>query len=249
MKKNYTFLLILISFFTASKSQTVTFRITDLTNSTGAVSNNSIFYRTTTPLATINHDFEVKNISGVTQTISVRRYDDLINTVSVSDKAEANFCTGTTCYGTSQLTTVITLTTNETVVFKADLIEASVIGQSEIRYKFSNPNNGSEAITTTLKYNNPLSVNEVSSVFANVSNVYPNPSASKSYINLTMLKADVATVSIINALGAKVSSKNVELNFGKNIVSIDSDNLNSGIYFVIISSGGQKITKKITLSK
>jgi len=250
MKKNYIFVFILFAFCSLSVlSQSVTFQVTDVSNGTGVIANNSVFYRNTTASSMVDHTFEIKNISAVTQTISVRRYDDVVNTVSVSDKAEANFCTGTTCYGTSVMTSVMTLTTNQIVIFKADLIEASAVGLSEIRYKFSNPNNGSEAITTTIKYNHPLSVNESSLIFTNISNVYPNPSSSKSFISLTVSKTELASVSIINALGATVSSKSVELNNGKNVVSLDSENLNSGIYFVTITSGGQKITKKITISK
>ena len=249
MKKNYLFTYILLSFFTILiQAQTATFQISDLTNGTGIIANNSVFYRSTTPSATIDHSIEVKNLTATTVSVSVRRYDDVVNTVSVSDYAQANFCTGVTCYGTSVMTTVMTLTANQIVVFKADLIEATVVGQSEIRYKFSNPNNGSEATTTTIKYNNPLSVKNNSSLFSNVSNVYPNPSASKSYINFTSQgEINSVNVSIINNLGAIVSSKNVDVMVGKNTIALDSENLNSGIYFVTISSGSNKISKKITI--
>jgi hypothetical protein len=251
MKKNYIFVFILFAFCSLSVlSQSVTFQVTDVSNGTGVIANNSVFYRNTTASSMVDHTFEIKNISAVTQSISVRRYDDVVNTVSVNDKAEANFCTGTTCYGTGVMTSVMTLTTNQIVIFKADLIEASAVGLSEIRYKFSNPNNGSEAITTTIKYNHPLSVKDNASLFNNVSNIYPNPTSSKSYVNVTSLgEENSLNVTIINALGATVSSKVVEVSLGKNIISLDSENLNSGIYFVSISSGNQKITKKITISK
>jgi hypothetical protein len=50
-------------------------------------------------------------------------------------------------------------------------------------------------------------------------------------------------------LGSVVSLKNIQLTAGKNNIQLDSESLNSGIYFATISSGSNKIVKKFTINK
>jgi len=83
-----------------------------------------------------------------------------------------------------------------------------------------------------------------------ISDVYPNPSANKAQITVnSKVNTNNASVSITNALGSIISVKNIELSAGKNNIHLDSENLNSGIYFATISSGNNKIVKKFTVNK
>lgn len=231
-------------------AQTTTFEIQNSDNSNVVVANNDIFTKSVAALGTHQSNFAVKNISAVTQTINIRKYEDLINTVSASDKAEAVFCTGTTCYPPNIFTSAVVLNPGESVVFKADLTEASIVGESNIRYKFSNANNATEAISFTTKYNVPASILKYNNPFNSVSSVYPNPTNSKSFIGINAAD-DVKEVklNIINALGSVVNSKNIELNKGKNVIQLETEDLNSGIYFISISAKESIITRKITITK
>jgi hypothetical protein len=113
-------------------------------------------------------------------------------------------------------------------------------------------NNASvDFIEFTVKYNNPLaSVKTNTALFLNVSDVYPNPSNTKAFITInTTTDVNSAALSITNSLGAIVSSKNIELNVGKNVIPLDIETLSSGIYFTTITSGNSKTVKKIIINK
>ena len=87
-------------------------------------------------------------------------------------------------------------------------------------------------------------------MFLNVSDVYTNPSNTKAFITInTITDVNSAALSITNSLGAIVSSKNIELNVGKNVIPLDVETLSSGIYFTTITSGNSKIVKKIIINK
>lgn len=250
MKKNYLSILLSILCFYHLKSQISAFQVSNITTGTTVVSNDDVFYKTTSPLSTTAHDFELKNTSSNSLTLTVRKDDDLINTVSPFDFAESSFCTGVSCYPSSTKSASLVLTAGETMIFKADFAEASVIGQSSIRYKFTNFSNNQDALSFSLKYNNALSVKNNAAVFSNISGVYPNPAQTKAFIDITLLKSiDGASINIVNALGATIQNKNIHLSAGVHKLPFDFENLNSGVYFIQISYEGTTITKKIIITK
>ncbi len=231
-----------------SFSQSV-FEVKDL-EKTNLVLNGSNIATTTTASSQTAYDFEITNISSVTQTITVRRYDDVLNTVSQSDMALASFCTGTSCFPPSVTSDNIVLAPNAKIALIADIEEASQVGISDIRYRVYDTDNTSDAVTFTLKYNSPVSIKQINNSITHVSDVYPNPSAGKTYLNIVSNQAlENANASIMNSLGAIVSVKNIDLSIGKNNIALDTENLSTGLYFAIISNGTQKITKKITITK
>ncbi len=191
----------------------------------------------------------IKNISSSTKTYGLKRTDVILNT-----DADAYFCFAGTCY----VPAVTTSPNNVTLAPGAQdqptqiyLDENGTQGYSEIRYEVFDVNNPTDKVTFTFKYNPGFatSVRSYASVFSSVSDVYPNPSASKAQIVVNAANTNNATVSITNALGSVVSSKNIELMTGKNTVSLDAENLNSGIYFATIVSGNHKVVKKFTINK
>ncbi len=252
MKKIY---LLSISLFTTVCSLTLNAQtIIEATNTSGmgeVLNNNAIIYKSTTPNGTTAHDIEIKNVSANTVTFIVRRYDDLLNTVVAgSDEAAALFCTGTNCYAPTTYTASVILTPHTSFTLRADLSEASIIGESSVHYKIYNQSNSSDEFNAIIKYNNITSVKSNSSLFSNVSNVFPTPCASNAYITIYVANSNNGVkVSMINALGTVVSAKLVDLTPGKNTLTLDSENLASGTYFVILEQGVSKITKKIIVSK
>jgi hypothetical protein len=248
MKKIYSSFFILFASITI-QAQTPTFEITDDDNSNTAVPSNTTFVRNVAASTLDQHHFTIKNISSVSQTITIRKYEDVLNTVSASDKAEAVFCTGTTCFPPTVTSAQVVLTPSQTVAFIADLTEASVVGESDTHYKFTNANDVTEVMFVYFKYNLPAGIIKQSNFISTVSSVYPNPVSSSAFITVTASKEIQTDVIIVNALGAVVSTSSADLNKGKNTVKLPTDNLNTGVYFMSLSNGNSIITRKIIITK
>lgn len=250
MKKNYLSILFFGLFTLVVNAQTPTFEIQNDDNASVVVVNNEVFIKSVAALAMDQSNFSIKNISATSQTITVIKHEDLLNMVSASDIAEAVFCTGTSCYPPDVFTSEVVLSAGESMVFKADLTEASVVGESNVRYKFKNSNDPNETISFTIKYNVPTSIKKQSSLFNAVSSVYPNPASSVAFLNITAVEnIKDLKVNVIDALGSVVNSKSIELNKGKNTIAIETEYLHSDIYFISISNKESKVTKNITVTK
>ncbi len=250
MRKIYLLSLALfagLSLVQAQSSLVVTNESTGL-----PVANGGIIYRGTAVGVEDLLEINIKNTSGSTKSYKFRRFDDVLNS-----GADPYFCVQQ-CYTPATMISPVALSLNSNqdavsmgVQPSLHLLDNTTAGQSEIRYHIYDVNNATtDLFVLTVKYNNPLSVNNSSSVLSGVSNVFPNPSSSRSFINVTTsTEAANVKVSIMNSLGSVVSSKMVDLTAGKNTLSIETENLVSGIYFVTISNGNNTITKKITVSK
>jgi hypothetical protein len=250
MKIIYVIVVSFLFSFYNLKSQVSDFRILNITTGTALVNNNDNFYRSTTALTSIAHNFEIKNISNTALTLTVRKYDDVINTISAFDLAESSFCTGANCYPSGINSATIVLGSNETLNFKADLDEASVAGESAVRYKFTNSANSSDVLSFSMKYNNPLSVKSDEAVITSEINIYPNPSSSNFYLNVNSYQfIDDVNLQICNYLGDIVLSKNIFIRNGLNTIPFNTDNLSSGIYYIKTNQKGINITKKIIITK
>jgi hypothetical protein len=247
MKKNYLLSSAFLLSFLSITAQN-TFEIT--TESGNVVATNDIYYYTTSPGESSDGHFDIKNISASTQTFTVRKYEDVLNTISSMDLAEASFCTGLNCYGPQVTSASMILSPGQKVLFKPSLIEASVTGVSQIRYKFANANNAMEAITISLKYANTVSIAKNNLNLFNEVSVFPNPASSKSTLMLSSAsELSYATISIVNSLGAQVISKSVDLSIGKNTIPLPIETLSEGLYFVSITSNSATSTKKLIISK
>lgn len=252
MKKIY-FLGLLVIAAQALKAQS-SLQVTDINNGQANVPNNSSIYYTTTTNEHITTEIDAKNTSSTTRYYKLKRIDDVLNS-----GASAYFCVGgANCY-TPQTTIsplTVTLTANQTLSSQnlnllLDLEEAPTPGYSSIRYQLFNINDASDVFNFTLKYNDMgVSVKENASVFASVSGVYPNPSSAKAFINMSSsVEAGNVSITVSNTLGAIVYTKTAVLSAGKNTVSLDVDNLVSGVYFATLTSGSTVITRKFTINK
>jgi hypothetical protein len=222
--------------------------------STGAIiANNAVISETVMAGGQSHTSIKVKNIGTGTKIFGITRTDITMNPGSV-----AYFCFAGQCYTpvvfSSPASNQLTLTTGQsdlTGVLYYDE-NATLAGYSEVKYKIFDINNISDNIVFTFKFNSIVSsIKENNFGLASVSDVYPNPStASNSKINITSnVSINDVEIKITNALGSVVSSRKVDLNSGKNIIELDNDSLNSGIYFVSISSTNNKIVKKFTITK
>jgi hypothetical protein len=246
MKKLYFLSLLSISVLTKAQNP---IEIKDIDNSFAVVTNSQTFVKSTTANGLeFPYHFQIKNTSANTLTFSVRKYEDMMNAAG-GTTAQAYFCFNTFCYTPGVSSATIQLPAGTTFSFIPKLDEASAVGETDLRYKISD-GTPADDFWMYLKYNPPVGVKENAALFANAGSFYPNPSSSKTSADITVAQ-DVSgtTLSVFNSLGAQVLSKEVTLHKGKNTVSIDTENLESGIYFVRIVNGESRITKKITINK
>lgn len=82
------------------------------------------------------------------------------------------------------------------------------------------------------------------------SGVYPHPSAGTAYLDIYSDHEDKeAKLNITNLLGELISTKSVEIEKGKNVVSFEREQLATGIYLVTFLSGKEQITRRFTVSR
>lgn len=247
MKKIYFILFGITLSLSFAFAQTPTFELVTTTATTVPIANNTTFDKVTTPLSAISYYFKLKNITATTQTYTIRKYDNVLNTITVGDAAAAYFCTGTTCYVPSVFSAFFVIPGNTEDDLTVYLDEASAVGLSNVGYEVQN---GTEKIAIVVRYNYAMGINTNFNNLSSVSNVYPNPSSSKSFIDVNALKELSGTsLKVYNCLGSIVSTKEINLEKGKNTLSIDSENLETGIYFVKITNGSSTLTRKITITK
>ena len=133
-----------------------------------------------------------------------------------------------------------------------DLLEGSMVGYSEIYYKLWNVatgKTGADTLSFTIKYNQILGLNENASILENVSNVYPNPSTNNANIAVVLTDEVPVKVQVYNSLGALVYS-GAELHLrGKNNLAVDCSNFNNGLYFITVTAGNSKVTKRLVVNK
>lgn len=242
MKSFFTSLFIFLALI--FKAQTP-LEVKDAENSMALVVNNQVFTSSVSALGTASRHFEIKNISANTITVTVRKYEDLINTVNISDKAAAYYCFDGICWSPSIITATYQVTAGSSFSFIPKLDEASVMGESNIRYRISSLGND---LYLTIKYNLPAGLSEINTAVSSLV-VYPNPSNGTTFAEMiSKTENEMVKLALYNSLGSLVESKDVILNKGKNTVSAGTENLEAGVYFLQIQKGNTRITKKITIT-
>jgi len=198
-------------------------------------------------------EVDITNIGNTTKQYKVRRTDIVLNTNAI-----AYFCYAGNCYTENTLISpdADTLAPGQSAselqgdfkLLSADLIEGSVVGLSEIQYKFYDVDNTSDSFIFTLRYNGSAATG-IKESFKTLNNVeiFPNPANENVAVSVHSVKAMTSQVNVINALGEVVIQKDVKLIEGKNTVDLDIEKLNSGVYFVLIKSGNDQLSKKLII--
>lgn len=94
-------------------------------------------------------------------------------------------------------------------------------------------------------------VTGINTVDANISSVelYPNPTANETSVNISLVNNSEVAVTVLNNVGQIVYQSMSTLNAGSNKVNIDTRNLASGIYNVLVATENGSVTKKLSVSK
>lgn len=80
-----------------------------------------------------------------------------------------------------------------------------------------------------------------------LSEIYPNPLQTISYVSITLAKAINVDVKLQNLVGQVVSTQNITLQTGTHTLQIDGNNLNAGVYFYIVKAGDTSVTRKLVV--
>ncbi|MEI6019797.1 MAG: T9SS type A sorting domain-containing protein [Bacteroidota bacterium] len=232
-------------------AQTSTFQIKDNNNNGQTVIDGAIFYHPTQNYCpTINHEFEIKNVSASTLSLSLRKYEDLLNTVNVNnnDIAQAYFCFGTNCLPASVLSYSIELAPGESTLLEAKFDEASIAGHSIIRFKFNNKVNTSDALTLTLKYDSNVGIIQSDKNAEAFFLVYPNPA--KDILTISSEGGNTAAqqIQLLDAFGKTIIVLNQSDMSNTNKITLPLNLLSTGIYFLNIKTETQNFHKKIIIN-
>ncbi len=79
--------------------------------------------------------------------------------------------------------------------------------------------------------------------------VYPNPNNGNFVVNLTSLPGEKGQIVLINALGIKVYTKDLNTKGGRTIEKINVNQLPNGIYTLMLEQNSDIITKRVVINK
>ena len=119
---------------------------------------------------------------------------------------------------------------------------------SNFRFKIRVTNgDGNNFYIDDININNVVGIDE-NEVISNLS-VYPNPMNSDAIVSIELLKESKVSVSLLNAVGQKVSSliTNNSLAQGINKIPFSKNNLSQGIYFLEIEINGIRRLEKVVI--
>lgn len=89
-----------------------------------------------------------------------------------------------------------------------------------------------------------LAVGIENAFVSTISDLYPNPTQGQTSFNIDLKEKANIKVEVLNMIGQQISTQNIQLLDGSHQVSINSDNLSQGMYFVRISAEGQLLVTK-----
>ncbi len=111
---------------------------------------------------------------------------------------------------------------------------------------------GFETVLLSFSEGEPVSANDSDQVPQNfaIHSVYPNPFNPSTTVNFSLENAASVRLDLYSVTGQRVLSiHDGFLNAGNHHLSVDAGNLSSGIYILLLSSGQQTESKRITLIK
>jgi hypothetical protein len=108
---------------------------------------------------------------------------------------------------------------------------------------------GGDSINYIAKWNLPVLIEENSVSQNNIFYVYPNPIRKSELLNIHFNNSDFVSFDIYNSIGLSVKSLIINhiIYNSQNVISICSENLPVGIYFVILRNHNKVLTEKIII--
>lgn len=91
----------------------------------------------------------------------------------------------------------------------------------------------------------------INTIDANISSVelYPNPTVNETSVNITLVNTSDLAITVLNNVGQIVYQSMSTLSAGSNKINVDTRNLASGMYTVLVASETGSVTKKLSVTK
>ena len=191
----------------------------------------------------------VKNISSDPIRIMVKKYN-----ISIIDEIdEMLFCWGFSCYPGDNFfpTDVVELESQQIdSSFHGDYYNTGKQGTSRARFTFFAERNPSDSISVIINYTvGYLGIDKNASAGVSISNVYPNPATTTSFVDYKLPKSVLnASLRISNLLGVVVTEIPLDRSEGK--ATLNVSNLKEGIYFYsLIVNNSATHTRKFVVKR
>ncbi len=172
---------------------------------------------------------KVKNIGNASVSVKLRKYD-----VSILDETNVTFCWGTSCYGPNTYLSPEAVRLDSQASdssFHGDYNHYGKQGTSIARFTFFDENNPSDSLSFVVNYTvGYLGIDENVKTGLFISNAYPNPATTTSYVDFKLPKSVMSASLRINSL-LGVTVQDIPLNRNEGKASIDVSKLKEGIYF------------------
>lgn len=78
-------------------------------------------------------------------------------------------------------------------------------------------------------------------------NVYPNPASSITNVSFNVENDQIANISLVNMMGQNIQHHEIQAKNGENLVMLDTDTVQAGVYFVNVNVGGVQQTKRLII--
>jgi hypothetical protein len=269
MKKTFTFIFILTAALMSAQSFSL-YKMNNIWSAASAtITNGSTLSGATAANVTSQANLNLVNNSAITVSLSLIRTVVYQNPTMTQDGTTnapyTNFCFGNTCFPSyvdttksadytilgpaSATATPFDNSHQNAQNFYVYLGEAATTGKYFVHYKIFNIVNPTDTLSFTYKYNEFAGINEVSGVIETLTNVYPNPATNLANLNVILKQASPIKIEVFNSLGSLVQSGTEQKLTGLNQLSVDCSKFQSGLYFVTVTSGDTKITRRLVVNK
>ena len=79
--------------------------------------------------------------------------------------------------------------------------------------------------------------------------LYPNPTNGNTTLEFENMTENEATIKLINQLGQVITVQEVQLSQGKNAVKLNTLELNSGLYIVVLETKNNSVNRRLIIQK
>lgn len=91
----------------------------------------------------------------------------------------------------------------------------------------------------------PLSINDEDLIKS--FNVYPNPADKMANVTFSLENSQNVQVDLVNMVGQTIQSNSIQAQSGDNLVMLDTENIQAGIYLVKVNIGGSQQVKRLII--
>jgi hypothetical protein len=233
------YLLSIVAFYGYSQSLT-------LSNHNGPIAPNATIIQSGTPdsVELVTY-FNVTNNGANTLRVLCKKVQ-----LTMLDSTEVTMCWAGGCYGsgTNVSPNDQSISTGQTITeFSGHYTQVAFShfksGESVVRWVFFDKGNVNDSVSVTVKYTTyPLGLDESMAMQGTLSSIYPNPANSEARCNYSIPAGTDGSFLVRDLLGNTVQTHILNGDSGK--LTINTANLNDGVYFCSLLANGKMMQSK-----